>query len=441
MLGISGKSTNEEKIVTVLDIGSSKICCMVVALAPWAGRPQAIGDPVPARLLGVAHQRSKGIKAGVVTDLSEAEEAIRASVSRAERMAGLTADKVIVSVSCGRLQSANFTAKAKVGSGTVTNLDVERVLAAGRRFAESDSRRLLQMNGLGYRLDDIGGIRNPRGMNGARLSIDLHAVTADEAPLRNLARLIDRCHLSVGGLVASPYASGLAVINEEEARLGVACIDLGGGTTTLSVFTEGHFVYTDAVALGGSHISFDIARALSTPLYEAERIKTLYGTLVGASSDVHEMFSYPVIGQDEVGLHQSSRARLREIMLPRVEETLGLVRDRLDASGFAAFAGQRVVLTGGASQLTGFGEFAAQFFGKAVRVGRPAGFGGATDSVTGPAFATTIGLLHALIAPGAGVTSGQRPNGAMTRSGYLGRVGQWFRESFWEDEQQAASGV
>lgn len=438
MLGLSNRLANGEKVITVLDIGSSKICCMILALTPWVGRDHAIGKPLPARLLGAAHQRSKGIKAGVVVDLAEAEDSIRAAVSRAENMAGLRVEDVVVAISCGRLRSSNFKAKAKVSTGTVSSLDMDRVLAAGRRFAEADGRLLLQMNSLSYQLDGVATVSDPRGMSGAELSVDIHAVIADASPLRNLARLIDRCYLTVSGLIASPYASGLSVISEEEARLGVACIDLGGGTTTLSVFAEGHFVFTDAVALGGSHISFDIARTLSTPLYEAERIKTLYGSLLGASSDAQELLSYPVVGQEDVDLQQTTRVRVREIIRPRVEETLASVRDRLQRSGFAEYAGQRIVLTGGASQLTGLGEFAAEFFGKAVRIGEPMRFGGTTDRLTGPAFAAAHGLVPALVTPQATVSHGAKGNWA-NRAGYLGRVGQWFKESFWEDEQQTAS--
>lgn len=439
MFGIGEKSGSQEKIVTVLDIGSSKISCMVVALAPWAGRDHVIAKALPARLLGSAQQRSKGIKAGVVVDLGAAEDAIRTAVSRAERMAGVNIDEVLVNVSCGRLKSANFTARTTIAGGRVGDGDIARVLAAGRDFAERDARSLLQMSALAFHLDQAGGIRDPRDMIGHRLGADVHAVTVDAAPLRNLVQLIERCYLSVAGLVASPYASGLATVTAEEARLGVTCIDLGGGMSTLSVFAEGHFIYCGAVNIGGSHISYDIARALSTPLYEAERIKTLYGTLIGACSNEHESVPYPVIGQDDVELYRTTRAKLREVIRPRVEETLGQVRERLDASGFARFAGERVVLTGGASQLTGMGEFAAQFLGKAVRIGRPAPFGATPDFVTGPDFACSVGLLHALLMPGGDVVVGRRNGAGNPDAGYLGRVGSWFRQSFWEDEEELAT--
>jgi len=438
MLKLKHKKRGSARLVSLLDIGSSKVSCMIVALAPWAGRGHTLGAPVPARLLGIASKESRGVKAGVIVDLDDAEACIRHVVSKAETMAGLMIDSVVVSVSCGRLTSTNFTARVKTANGKVTRGAVERLLQAGRRFGEREDRIALHLAALGYEVNGATGIREPVGLAGDEVRADVHIVTAEEPPLRTLTELLDRCYLSVEGLVPTPYASGLAVLTQREARLGVTCIDMGGGATTLSVFAEGQFIYTDAIALGGSHITFDIARALSTPLAEAERIKTLYGTLVAAASDSYEAVTYPVVGEhDEVELFQTTRAQVRDIVRARADETLRLISDRLDRSGFRQYAGERVVLTGGASELTGLGAHAAQYFGKAVRIGRPKAFGGMPESLGTPPFATLNGLLQARVMPQAHVGA-RDAHGIAGPSGYLGRVGQWFKESFWDEEQQLA---
>jgi cell division protein FtsA len=429
---LAGEAASE--VVALLDIGTTKIACMIVELSPAARHAKAIGAAVPARLRGFGVYRSKGIKAGVVVDLGDAEQAIRAAVGRAETDAGLTVEEVYVSVACGRLKSLNFSANTPVAGERVSDADVERVLVAGRGFAERDGRALLHLHRLGYRIDGEAGIVNPRGMAGSKLAIDLNAVTVDETPLRNLLLLVQRCFLTVAGLVATPYASGLAVITEEEARLGVTVVDFGGGTTTISVFADGHFVFADAIALGGGHISYDIARRLSTPLYEAERIKTVYGNLVGAPSDERELISYSLVGDGEQGLYHTDRARLRAIVTPRAEEMLGLVRERLSGSGFGAFAASRLVLTGGASQLAGLPEFASHCLGATVRIGTPRPVAGMPANLAQPAFATLIGMGHALIAPGLASGIGGAEAAGTERPGALGRFGQWLKESFWDDD-------
>lgn len=407
-------------IIGLLDIGTSKVACVIAVRDPDAN---AWG----ARIVGIGHQRSRGVKAGVVTDLDEAEISVRAAVSQAEHIAGVTLDQVLVSVSCGRLKSANFTANADVADRIVGDEDVHRVMTGGQVYAERDGRTLLHMNRIGFRLDGIPGGFDPRGMVADRLSADLHAVTADEAPIRNLMLLVERCYLNVGGLIAAPYASALSVTSEEERGLGVTCIDIGAGTASISSFAEGHFMFAEAVPVGGQHVTFDIARALQTPLAEAERIKALYGTVLSAQSDGHEAFSYPLAGEEEGALYQTTKARLAEVIRPRVASILSLVRERLDRSGVTRLAGEKVVLTGGATQLVGMGPFAANILGRPVRIGRPERLDGAPERLASPGFATASGLLATALAGGQMMTSGSVGSGA---PGYIGRVGRWLKSGF-----------
>jgi cell division protein FtsA len=240
--------------------------------------------------------------------------------------------------------------------------------------------------------------------------------------------LAERCYLTPTSLVPTSLASALAATTEDERRLGVTLVDIGAGVTTIAVFADGHYLYTDTLAHGGGHMTFDIAKSLTTPLAEAERIKAVYGTMVVAASDEHEVFSYSLAGEPDGVRHASNKARLRAILRPRVEALLIHVRDRLDAAGMSAYGGGRMVLTGGAAQVIGLASFAADVLGRPVRIGRPALLAGAPSSLSSPVFSTALGLVAAANDPLLAALAGsRRPELA---SGYLGRMGQWLRESF-----------
>jgi cell division protein FtsA len=416
--------------IGVLDIGTSKIVCLIATQRPAIGADGAA--LLQPEFAGMGHQRSRGIKAGVIIDLDAAEHAVRAAVAQAERMAGVTLDDVQIGVSCGRLKSSHFSAEAKVARGVVQPTDLTRLTEGARSYTEKDGRVLVHLNRLAYTLDGAAGIRDPLGMAGRSLSANLHAVTADDAPLRNLLLLAERCYLTPANLVPTSLASALAATTEDERRLGVTLVDIGAGVTTIAVFADGHYLYTDTLAHGGSHMTFDIAKSLATPLAEAERIKAVYGTMVTAGSDEHEVFSYSLAGEPDGMRHASNKARLRAILRPRVEMLLMHVRDRLDAAGMSPYGGGRMVLTGGAAQVIGLATFAAEVLGRPVRIGRPAMLAGAPGSLNSPVFAAALGLVAAANDPLALALAGSRRPDAASGAvgGYLGRMGQWLRESF-----------
>lgn len=419
-------SPRDRHVFGVLDIGTSKIAAAVVSIDPAAARLHPAAMPV--RLEGLGLQRSKGMKAGVLTDLDQAETAVRAALSQAEHAAGINLESVTVSVSCGRLKSTHFAANTEVGNGIVTQADIERMMQGGRAYAERDGRSLIHMNCLGFRLDGADGVRDPKGLAARSLSAHLHAVTADEPPLRNLQLLIERCYIGCDGLVATPYASALAATTEEERTLGVTCIDIGAGTTSIGLFSDGRFVGADVVPVGSQHITFDIARALQTPLAEAERIKTLYGTLFSAQSDERESFTYPVAGEEDGATYQTTKARLTEIIRPRVAEILALVQERLAQNSASAYAGDKVVLTGGASQLLGFPVFSANQLSRPVRIGRPVALPGLPESLGGPQLSALAGL--AIASAQSGGEHGAFVEADAAARGYLGRVGSWLKAGF-----------
>lgn len=425
-------SPRRSAVVASLDIGTSKIVCMIARLEPQAPRDVLRRRSHGVRILGFAHTAASGMKAGSVVDLVEAEVQIRQAIDIAESKAGVQIESVVVSLSGGRLGSERFIADIELGNGVVTDAEIARVMAAASRHSVRDGRAVLHSLPTGYALDAASGIREPRGMLGHRFGVNMHMVTADVATLRNLMLTIERSHLSVEAMVASPYMAGLACLADDEADLGAACIDLGAGTTTIAVFSGGRFVHADGFALGGHHVTMDLARGLNTRIADAERIKAIYGSVLSGGSDERDMITVPPVGDDEREPPQFvARGTLVRIVKPRVEEILEMARDRLAASPFASEPRARVVLTGGASQLAGIADLAARILRRPVRIGRPLGLAGLPEAAKGPAFAVAAGLLVYPQAAHLEHFEPRKTRQLMTGTGgYMARVGQWLRESF-----------
>ena len=425
-------SPRRTAVVAGLDIGTSKIACMIARLAPQAPQDVLRRRSHGVQVLGFAHTAASGMKAGGVVDLVEVEEMVRQALDIAESKAGVQLESVVVSLSGGRLGSERFVADVDLSGGAVGDGDIGRVLAAASRHSVRDGRVVLHSLPIGYALDAVTGIREPRGMLGQRFGVDMHMVTSDAAVVRNLMLAVERSHLAVEAMVASPYVAGLAVLADDEADLGAATIDLGAGTTTLAVFSGGKFVHTDGFALGGHHVTMDLARGLNTRIADAERIKAIYGSVLTGGSDERDMITVPPVGDDEREPPQFvSRAAVARIIKPRVEEILEMVRDRLKASPFAAEPRGRVVLTGGASQLAGMADLAGRILRRPVRIGRPLGLAGLPEAAKGPAFAVAAGLLVYPQAAHLEHFEPRRTRQLMTGTGgYMARVGRWLRESF-----------
>ena len=425
-------SPKRSALVAALDIGTNKIVCVIARLRPHPPQEVLRRRSHAIDIIGFAHTSARGIKAGVVIDLAEAEEAVRRAVDHAEQRAQVQIESVLVSTSAGRIASELLAASINLTRASVSDNDITRVLAAGSRRAVRPGRVVLHSLPIGFTLDDARGIRDPRGMVGHRFGGDIHVATIDTAAARNLMLVVESCHLGVEAVVAGPYVAGLSALADDEADLGAALIDMGAGTTTIAVFSGGRFVHADGFAIGGNHVTMDLARGLSTTLYDAERIKTFYGSVLGGGLDERDMITVPPLGTDDREPPQYvSRATLLRIIKPRVEEILEMVRDRLAVSPFAAEPRARVILTGGASQLAGVAELATRILRRPVRVARPLGVSGLPDSAKGPAFAVAAGLL---VYPQLAHLEYSEPGRArhlMTGTGgYAARLGQWLRESF-----------
>lgn len=424
-------SAKRSHVVSVLDIGSTKVVAMIGKLTPCKESHLLPGRTHTIEVIGIGHHRSRGIKSGVIADLDALEDVIRLAVDAAERMAGLTVDSLIVNVSAGRLSSDVYTASIDLGGQEVEENDLRKVLAAASLQSLKQERAVLHSLPTGFSLDGERGIRDPQGMYGDLLGVEMHVVTAERQALKNLELAINRAHLSVAGMVATPYASGLAALVEDEVELGCAAIDMGGGTTTISVFAEGRLVHTDAIGLGGHHVTMDLARGLSTRIEDAERIKVVHGSTVSTGADDREIVSVPPIGEDERDQPlQVPRSLVTRIVRARIEETLELIRDRIQKSGFSPVVGKRVVLTGGASQLTGLPDTARKILARNVRIGRPMGVSGLPPAAKGPAFSTAVGLMIYPQVADVETHAAHAGSGLLAGGGRVARVGRWIKESF-----------
>lgn len=377
-------------ILAALDIGSHKIACFI-------GR--IVDDEGAIEVLGVGYQGSKGIKGGTVVDIDYAENAIRSTVHAAENMAaeamkGYPLREVIINVPGVYAHSHVRGASIQVSGHSITNNDVRRALARAQDEVLSSEYELIHTIPVGYRIDGQEGIRDPRGMVGQQLDVGIHMVTADLAPLQNMASCIERSHLDIVALCSSPYAAGLASLVEDEMDLGCTVIDMGAGVTSFAVFQGGAMIFSDSVPAGGAHVTNDIAKGLTCSAADAERLKTLYGSAMVTSGDENELIEVPQLGEtDRHSPNHIPRSLLIGIIQPRLEEILEIVRARLKDSGLGANIGRRVVLTGGASQMPGIRELSQSILDKQIRLGRPIRLSSLPDGVSGPAFATTAGLL------------------------------------------------
>jgi cell division protein FtsA len=402
-------------LIAALDIGTTKVCCFIARVEPE--RP---------RVIGIGHQVSRGVRNGTIVNLDLAATSILGAVHAAEEMAGETIQQVVTNLSGGFAASRIVKARIGIAGREITDGDMRRVLEHGYAMREPGDRQVLHSIPVGFSIDGSRGIRDPRGMFGEELGVNMHIVTAAAAAVRNHAASIGRSHLEVEALVISPYAAGLSCLVADEMDLGVTAIDMGGGTTTIGVFFDGNLIFADSVPIGGCHVTNDIARGLSTPLAHAERMKTLFGSAVASTLDERETLAVPQIGEEDDHVTHVPRSLLVGVIAPRIEETFELVRDRLEASGFDKVAGRRVVLTGGACQLQGVKELAGLILDKQVRLGRPLRVDGLAEATGGPAFSTAAGLLHFALSERAEPP----PAGRSDAAGLLGRFGVWLRDYF-----------
>ncbi|MEY4871997.1 MAG: cell division protein FtsA [Pseudomonadota bacterium] len=392
------RAAMQRGVVAVLDVGTSKIACLILrfdgperlreadGVGPMAGQSSF-------RVIGAATTRSRGVKFGEIAVMNETERAIRTAVQAAQKMANVRVDHVIACFSGAEPRSYGLAGEWELQDSVVTEQDVARVLSSCDVPDLGPGREVLHAQPVNFALDHRTGLGDPRGQIGNRLACDMHLLSVDGSVVQNLLYCINRCDLELAGIASSAYVSGISSLVEDEQELGAACIDMGGGSTGISIFIKKHMIYSDSVRMGGDHVTSDISKGLQIPVAMAEKIKTKHGGVYATSMDDREMIETGGESGDwEKDRRQVSRTELIGIMRPRVEEILEEARSRLDAAGFEYLPSQQIVLTGGASQIPGLDGLAARILGQRVRLGRPLRVQGLPQAATGAAFASAVGL-------------------------------------------------
>ncbi len=377
-------------VIAALDIGSSKIACFIARVIDSDGNLEVVG---------IGHQESKGVKNGSISDIHAAETSIRKAVHTAEKMAsetlkGYPLEEVIINLPAKHAISHNIAVDVDILGHEVTDGDINKALSKVQKQIITPEHELIHTIAAGFTIDNQMGIRQPKGMVGQNLTVDVHMVTGDSTSLRNLAVPVERSHLEISSICLSSYAAGLASLVEDEMDLGCTLIDMGGGITSIAAFQGCNMIWSDSVPLGGNHVTNDLAKGLLITPTDAERIKTLYGHAIASGMDDSETIEVSRIGEEGHNkIKQIPRSQIIGIIQPRLEEIFEIIRVKLEDTGIGELVGRRVVLTGGACQLPAMRELAQLVLNKQVRLGRPIRINGLAEAVNSPAFATTAGLL------------------------------------------------
>jgi cell division protein FtsA len=402
-----------EELIVGLDLGTTKICAVV-------GEVTADGIDI----VGVGSHPSVGLRRGVVVHIDQTVNSIKRAIRDAELMAGCEISSVYAGIAGSHVQSMNSHGVIAIKSREVTQPDVDRVLDAAKAIAMPFDRQILHILPQQYIVDDQEGIQDPLGMSGVRLEAKVHVVTGAASAVQNIMRCCERAGLHVHEVVLESLASGEAVLDPEEKRLGVALVDLGGGTTDMAIFLDNAIRYTSVLSLGGSNITSDISVGLRASIDEAEKIKRKYGCALTSLVNPQDTIEVASVGEQKRS--QLARSILSEIIEARVDEILSLVDREIIRSGFAESIAAGVVLTGGVALLPGIRELAERLFEMPVRVGVPHGLGGLADVVQNPIYSTAAGLL--LYAQRQGMAGPVKPPSTNVFMRMLRSLGRWFRE-------------
>jgi len=412
-----------EGTVAALDVGSSKVACLI---AEASGGGQFLVKGVGNRAC------NGGVVAGAVVDMDLTEKAIRASVDQAEKMAGTTISDVILSFSGGAPKSRVVEIDVKISGHAVMQAELDEAIARAKAEIDVDEDGLLHAFPAAYAVDGNYGTKAPLGMYGKILSVAVLVVTVDAGPLRNLEACVRRAHLNIAAVVLAPYASGLSCLVEDEAQMGAACIDLGGGTTGISIFAQGALVHAEVLPVGGGQVTAEVARGLLTPFEQAERLKTFSGAAVVDPADARIEIEVQQVGErGSDRMIRMPRSALTSIMHKELEQLFIRVGQQLDASGFSGVAGKRVVLTGGVAQCEAVRDLASKILGRQVRIGRPKAMGGLPVAAQAPNFSGAVGLLaYAAREPQQIFDHNKKQETPNNGDGVFGRISQWVRDTF-----------
>lgn len=369
-------------IVVGIDVGTTKICTLVA-------REEGLGK---TRILGVGIEPSQGIKKGVVVDLGAASQAIARSVEKGERTSGLEITSALVSLAGSHVSSVNSKGVVGITGQTIDQDDITRAVDSARAVAIPHNREIIHVIQRGFTIDGQEGIRMPLGMHGYRLEVETHIITAAASTVENLRQCVAASGVQVSQFVLNPLASAEVVLTDTERQMGVVICDMGGGTTDIAICIDGDVWHTAVLAVGGNHITSDIAHGLRLPVSQAEEIKIQHGDAMQVNVGAEEYFNIRPFGEERPA--QISRQELAHIIEARVEEIFSLVLQEIKRSGYDGLLPAGMVLTGGASALPGIRTLASRVLGLPVRLAQPENLIGMVDRLNSPAFSTSVGLIR-----------------------------------------------
>jgi len=389
---INNKSNYQsEKVITAIDIGSDKVVCLI-------GKVDNILDRKKIRLIGSGYSQSKGIINGGITNINDLEESIRKAVDLAENQANYEVENVSVNVSGNYIRTERVFGELFVGNQIINQNHIAEVIEIAKQKFNKENKKILHVIPSNYIVDNIKNIVNPSGMSASKLGVKLLFIYANPNHINNLENIINSCFLNVNNFTAKPYTSALSALTDEEKNQGSVCIDIGAGTTSISVFLDGSIVYAKSLNLGGWYITNDISKELSTPFDQAEALKTLYGSALRGVYDGEEIFQIPLIDGNDENRISFSRSKLISIIKPRLWEILMHSKKCIEQSGYKDISNKNTIITGGTSELPGSIEFAERILETRLRLGFPSGINNLVEDLSGPAFTSCTGmLLHSVL--------------------------------------------
>ncbi len=372
----------DEPIVVGIDIGTTKVCTLVAR----------VEGERSMRILGVGIEPSQGIRKGTIVDIAAASTAIARSIEKAQRTSGLEITSALVSLAGSHVSSVNSRGVVGISGRVIDEVDVARALEAAQAVAIPHNRQIIHVIQRSFVIDGQDGIRTPIGMHGYRLEVEAHIITAAQSTVENLRQCVEAAGVQVSQFVLNPLASAEVVLSETERQMGAVVCDIGGGTTDLAIYIDGDIWHTMVLAVGGNHITSDIAHGLRLSIQQAEDVKKQHGHAITSEVGENEIITVRSFGQE--GPQQVNRRDLAHIIEARVEEIFLLVLQEIKRSGYDGLLPAGMVLTGGSSLLPGMRALASNVLGLPVRIARPENLIGLTDQLHSPAFSTSVGLLH-----------------------------------------------
>lgn len=407
--------------IGILDIGSNKISCFIANLEK-ENKP---------KIIGIGYMSSKGIKSGNITDMELAQDSIISTIKAAEKMSGETIEEFVVNFSSNSIQSNLINLNVSLDGNEITNEDIKNVNKKANNLNYGKDRILIHKIITSYSIDNQIGITNPIGIKGNQLIAGFNLVTASKIALDNFVKCLSVCRLKISDVVVTPYAAGLGCLTDDDFFIGSTVIDIGAGNTSIATFFDNKLIYTNIFKLGGLHVSSDIARGLSTPISEADRLKILYGSDLNINEE-NGLIDVPLTGNNNiVETHKIPKKVLNNIIISRILEIFEIIKSKIDKSILNKNLTSNIVLTGNSSQLKGICDLASSFFGTKVRLGKPIDIKGLAENTSGPGFSVSVGLIKYKMLKIQGENLNKLNEGSVIENSLIWRkFGTWIKESF-----------